>query len=349
MPEKTQVRVTNLATGKTTLYRPRERDGVFVSILPPCQDYKVEYMVGNEAFKTENITIPCEASYQEINKEIYLNPVDLGKSRVVEKDVARNRKWQVLKDGNPYERPDVVVKYLSKEGNVMFTESLEKDGTFAYYKLPKQDGYRFQIETEDPHLCQELELLLVDGDGNEVGRTERTERCNFMMKDKELARQGDDGKKDEEKEGGPDDAKGDEDIEKEEGDKPGDKGEAVASHRRTYDYNEKGLDASNDHYQRFLDHVEGLLQERSKVRISVFGSASKVPTKSFPSNDALAEKRAKDARSDLEEDLKDRGVSLSSIEFSSRHQVQGPPYETGNIRSKEAYMEHQYVRIEVQQ
>ncbi|MFB6258071.1 MAG: TolB family protein, partial [Flavobacteriales bacterium] len=337
IPDKTKIKATSKATGKTYLFRPRERDGVFVSILPPCHDYKMEYMVGNEVFNTETVTIPCESSYQEINKEIYLNPVKLGESKVVDKGVSRKRKWKVLKGEKALDRSGVVVKYIGEDGNVMFTESVKKDGSFAYYKLPKQEAYRFKIETNEPHLCQELELVLVNNKGKELARTERTERCNFVMKEGSLALKKDEGKKS-------DDEKGKET--KKGGDKTAMEDKS-SLHKRIYDYNQKGLDKKNSDYQKFLKEVKQIVDEKGKAKVTIRGSASKVPTKTFDSNEALAKKRVQDAEKDLKKDLKEKGVSLSDLEFTSQHKVQGPPYTKGNIQPKEEYMEHQYVRIQV--
>ncbi len=357
MPEKTQVRVTNLSTGKTTLYRPRERDGVFVSILPPCKEYKVEYMVGNRTFKSEKLTIPCEASYQEINKEIYLNPVDLGKSEVVEKGISRDRKWKVLKGGESYSRSDVVVKYIADNGNVMFTESLNEDGTFPYYKLPKQESYRFQIQTDEPHLCQELELLLVDQKGKEMGRAKRNERCNFELKDPSLAqKKGDtakDAKKDVADKGKDDEKPSDEKDDAEE--KPDEKDEDVAAaddhakvHEQHYDYNKKGLDKGEADYQAFMKKVDEVIKKNGKAKITITGSASKVPTKTYDSNRELAKLRAEKAKEQLKKHLESRNVPMNNIEFEVHHQVNGPGFGEGNIKSKQVYMEHQYVRLEIQ-
>ncbi len=351
IPDDAKIKVTNLSTGKTRLFRPRKRDGVFVSILPPCQKYKVEYMVGNEVYKTEQIPIPCDASYQEIKKEIYLNPVDLGSSEVVEKTASRDRKWKVLKGGEVLEKSDVVVKYLKENGNTMFTESLTENGTFPYYKLPGQKAYKFEVETSEPHLCQELELLLVDDKGQEIGRTKRTERCKFEMEDmvameesadegEKRDKGGDEEKDDEEKDEGADSEK-----EKDEASVP--TGDAMAIHRRNYDYNQKGLDKGKAEYQDFLSKVKDVLKGKEKAVISIRGNASKVPTRTFDSNKDLAKKRAQNAKHDLEKHLKEKGVSLSGLEFRSEHKVTGPVYEKGNIRRKAEYLEHQYVRIKV--
>jgi hypothetical protein len=69
--------VTDKSTGEVKTYKPRQRDGVYVAILPPCKEYNLDYRVNDVTVHTEDIFVECESSYQEINKEIYLNPVSL--------------------------------------------------------------------------------------------------------------------------------------------------------------------------------------------------------------------------------------------------------------------------------
>lgn len=78
LPLNTVLIVTDKSTGEQKTYRPRMRDGVYVAILPPCREYNLDYRVNDVTIHTEDIFVECETSYQEINKEIYLNPVSLG-------------------------------------------------------------------------------------------------------------------------------------------------------------------------------------------------------------------------------------------------------------------------------
>lgn len=78
LPASTMLIVTDKTTGEQKTYRPRMRDGVYVAILPPCREYNLDYRVNDVTVHTEDIFVECETSYQEINKEIYLNPVSLG-------------------------------------------------------------------------------------------------------------------------------------------------------------------------------------------------------------------------------------------------------------------------------
>lgn len=78
LPDETYVVVTNQETGEVMEYRPRSRDGAYVAVLPPCISYKVEYYANAEIVHKDFINVPCESSYNEIDKEIFLLPVHLG-------------------------------------------------------------------------------------------------------------------------------------------------------------------------------------------------------------------------------------------------------------------------------
>ncbi len=69
--------ITDKETGEVKSYKPRQRDGVYVAILAPCRNYNLDYRVNDKTVHTEDIFVECESAYQEINKEVYLNPVSL--------------------------------------------------------------------------------------------------------------------------------------------------------------------------------------------------------------------------------------------------------------------------------
>lgn len=78
LPGDTFIRVTNKETNEVTEYRPRQRDGAYVAVLPPCVTYHIEYFANDELVHDDMITIPCESAYSEIEREVYLLPVRLG-------------------------------------------------------------------------------------------------------------------------------------------------------------------------------------------------------------------------------------------------------------------------------
>lgn len=79
LPSDTYLQVTNEKTGETTIYRPRSRDGAYVTILPPCLKYHIEYFADDFLIHEEYIDVPCNSGYNEIEKEIFLMPVYIEK------------------------------------------------------------------------------------------------------------------------------------------------------------------------------------------------------------------------------------------------------------------------------
>jgi tetratricopeptide (TPR) repeat protein len=77
LPNDLRILVTNNKTNEVTEYRPRKRDGGYVAILQPCVGYHIEYIKGKEIFHDDYINVPCESSYQELKREVYLMPVAL--------------------------------------------------------------------------------------------------------------------------------------------------------------------------------------------------------------------------------------------------------------------------------
>ena len=77
LPGNLMIEVTNVSTGVIKSYKPRIRDGGYVIILPPCEEYEINYFKGDQSIHKEKYFVPCESSYQEIQKEIYLNPLGI--------------------------------------------------------------------------------------------------------------------------------------------------------------------------------------------------------------------------------------------------------------------------------
>jgi Tol biopolymer transport system component len=75
LPNDLRILVTNNKSGEVTEYKPRKRDGGYLAILAPCTSYHIEYMKGNDKIKDDDINVPCESSFQEIEREVFLVPV----------------------------------------------------------------------------------------------------------------------------------------------------------------------------------------------------------------------------------------------------------------------------------
>jgi outer membrane protein OmpA-like peptidoglycan-associated protein len=64
------------------VYHANSKTGKFLFILPPGKNYNVTYQADNHLFYSENMEIPKESKYYEVNKSISLPPIVVG-SKIV--------------------------------------------------------------------------------------------------------------------------------------------------------------------------------------------------------------------------------------------------------------------------
>ena len=247
LPPSTILYVTDKATGEVKTYKPRQRDGVYVAILPPCKEYNLDYRVDDKTIHTEDIFVECESSYQEINKEIYLNPVSLA-------------------------------------------------GPASIVDLPKGAPPGSKEKGVDPNTVPPM----TDAEMKEKGRT-------HVMPDASYAKE----------------------------------------YAKYYAYNEKDIDQEESDWVAFVDKVVELIDANGKANIVIEASASKVPTKTFGSNQNLSEKRMEDARKRLVEAVTARGKDPNALRLEAVNSlVQGPAY-AGDYQDTTKYGKFQYAKLKV--
>lgn len=245
LPPSTILYVTDKTTGEVKAYKPRQRDGVYVAILPPCREYNLDYRVNDVTVHTEDIFVECESAYQEINKEIYLSPVSLA-------------------------------------------------GPASIVDLPK---------------------------GSPPGKKEKGEPVTPALTDAEIRARA-------EKHTAPDASYADE-------------------FAKYYAYNVKDIDQTEARWVQFIDIVAGLIQKNGEAKVVIEGSASKVPTKTFGTNENLSRQRMEDARSRLVEAVRARGLDPDNLRLEAvNNLVQGPRYQ-GDFKDTEKYGKYQYVKLKV--
>lgn len=79
LPDDLRILVKNDKSAEVSEYRPRKRDGGYLAVLNPCTSYHIEYYKGKEKIKDDDINVPCEAVFQEIEREVFLVPVNITK------------------------------------------------------------------------------------------------------------------------------------------------------------------------------------------------------------------------------------------------------------------------------
>ncbi len=117
--------------------------------------------------------------------------------------------------------------------------------------------------------------------------------------------------------------------------------------KHLFAYNKNKLSPSKGDLKKFLKSIKKDLDEgRTSVTIKIYSSASTVPTQTFGSNEALANKRAENMKYDLLDYFKKNYADKVNVVIVSA-KVDGPAYENdaGN-RSK--YGPYQFVRLETE-
>ncbi len=251
LPPSTILYVTDKSTGEVKSYKPRQRDGVYVAILPPCREYNLDYRVNDKTVHTEDIFVECESAYQEINKEIYLNPVSLGDPASIV-DLPKGSPPGSKERGEP-------AKPAEETGTTGLTD---KEKETAPTRTPPEAGYA-----------------------------------------KEFTKQ--------------------------------------------FAYNVKDIDPGEKMWQEFVNKVAELIETNGQANVVIEASASKVPTRTFGSNENLSKQRMDEARQRLVNAITERGLSADKMRLEAvNHKVQGPRYEY-DPQNTDKYGKFQYVTLKV--
>ncbi len=112
-----------------------------------------------------------------------------------------------------------------------------------------------------------------------------------------------------------------------------------------FGYNKNKLSTRRGDLKDFVKTILDQFEEgRDKITINVYSSASQVPTKTYGSNEKLAEMRAENMKYDLVEYFTKKGMADKVNVVVVESKVQGPAYEDDSSnRSK--YEPFQYVKL----
>jgi tetratricopeptide (TPR) repeat protein/flagellar motor protein MotB len=113
------------------------------------------------------------------------------------------------------------------------------------------------------------------------------------------------------------------------------------------DYNKTKVSETDNELITAFKEIEKQLQEgKESISISIYSSASKVPTKKFGNNQRLADKRAKDLKELLERIINNNELLSGKVTINLvKSSVNGPDYEK-DARNQEKYKPFQYLIFE---
>jgi hypothetical protein len=296
--------------------------------LKPCHEYLIDYHIDGNSYHQDQYLVPCESDYQEFQKELFLDPLSLetGKDSLNPDDV----KWKLLLNKLPHSESNLVAQYLDEKNGVIFTEPVDDKGQFKFHKLPEGKPYIMELKAKDVSLCDKLEVVLVDKDNNQIGTTERDGRCKYTYK-----KNSDVVIEDPNKNNHVPINNNNSNVKVE-----------PAFYEKHYAYNIKDVAKSEQEFNDFVEKAKAIIDTRGYVILFIEGSASKVPTTTFKTNDKLSRSRTNDAKNRFLEVLQAKGGDPGKVRFKSINSlVQGPAYKNDFMENKAVYEKYQYIKL----
>ena len=134
------------------VYHANSKTGKFLFILTPGKNYNITYQSDKHLFYSENVTIPKESNYYEINKAITLDPIIVGSKIVLnniffdfDKATLRPQSNVELKNlvmlmkGNPNMKVEIS-GYTDSKGNDAYNQKLSEERAQAVVNRLVQNG-----------------------------------------------------------------------------------------------------------------------------------------------------------------------------------------------------------------
>jgi len=313
LPEELEIVVTNKETGEIVgRYKPKE-NGTFATILAPNKNYNFSYQSKGQEFYNEDIFVSNDIAYQEIKKEINLDPVNLlGAVKTKDKAIVLNTVvLNNAKDKLPV--PNAKITLKEKSGSdVMFDSDVngKKDATVlladkSYSMYAELNGKKSAITTFNTIgvkgskvMTQVIYLNAISDvatNNNNNNEPKLDVSCGSPVK-----------------------------------------------YKHTFGYNVNEIEEKKD-WENLIDGIVSKTKECNPL-VKIMSSASQVPTRKYSNNRELAESRADKMEEKIKAAVSAKGGDASKIEFKKISAVRGPVYAS-DYQDTNKYMPFQYVRV----
>jgi len=313
LPDDILIVVTNKETGEVVgYYRPKE-NGTFATILAPNKNYNFSYQINGQEFYNEDIYVSSDLAYQEIKKEINLDPVNLLAST--------KSKGIVL---NTVVLNNAIDKQPVANAKITLTQKGGTDTDFDVDANGKKDA--------TPLEADKLYTLVAEVNGkkskvssfNTVGvKGSKSITQVLYLDDSQVAVKGVDNADNADY-------------------KPNVACGSPVKFKQNFGYNVNDIDEKKD-WEVLVDAIVSKTKECNPT-VKIISSASQVPTRLFSSNKELAKSRASKMEDKIRAAVTAKGGDGSKISFVKIAAVRGPVYES-DYKNTKKYGPFQYVRV----
>lgn len=343
-PADAQIVITNNLDGSLIgIFKPRKKDGKFSIILEPNIDYHIEYLAMGFK-KTEDLFVPPVSAFTEINRGIELQDVIFGDDKnalTYLKGMVEYKK--LLASGTK-------ISLLDENDKVIESTKTDEKGQFTFKNLKPEEYYLVRLDEVNNDFADNAKVYVLNDKGEKVMlavKKSKNRRLFKAMPNSEMNKLPLIEEKDTETITKTDEKEPKEPKETKE---VKDKGTSsnttlIASYQEFFSYNIKEINTSDAKLIELVEKAKIQFNDSKKIVIEIEASASKVPTKTFGSNEELAKYRGEEAKKLLLKLFTDKGITSESVTFKKiKSLVQGPKYK-GDPENKETYEKYQYVKI----
>lgn len=323
LPDDLRILVKNDKNAEVSEYRPRKRDGGYLAVLNPCTSYHIEYFSGKEKIKEDDINVPCETSFQEIEREVFLVPVNIKTESPVDETPAQDTKGDTKTgDKKTGDKKAGTKSDTSKTGGTTTSGDVKSGDTAkagdkttgAKTDSKKVGGISLTGESETfPGKIDEPAIT-----STPAGQPLEPIDLKYNRKDP-ASRQF-----------------------------VPEKGFAQYSHY--FIYGAHKLMQEEMDFAYFVRDVDAIIKTGKKPVIVVEASASNVPALKYKSNEHLVELRYESTQELVRNALKAYGREEGKdYTFGTGTKaVQGKSYENDSVKNRLIYEQYQYVKVRVQ-
>jgi len=328
------------------IYTPNSSTGKYIIILNAGRDYNVSYMINDSIVHSENIFIPEESSYQEIERTIDLKKID------ADGTIASTTPEEVK------EKPIPIISDLSE---LQFFYDIDTSFIDDEHKLTKSLSGELQFKSEDEKNTR-YKIMLVNKEGEIVSSTITDKNGSFIFKEipfnnqylimtekylaeakmvihtndkKTVTLRSKDNKQFVEI------------LEEEEPVEVDFIKETIKDYREYFIYNAISINTDNVYFTQFIEELTSLLKKKDRLNLTIDASASKVPTYKYSNNSNLARIRGNSAKKSIISALAKKGIDTKRITFTLNVGVNGPKYKNDAKSNKVVYEKYQYVFVKV--
>ena len=352
LPPFLEIVATNNETGVVAgVYKPLMRDGSFTIIIPPGSNYNLSYTNDGQEFFSEIIDVPASAAYQEINREVKLNGVNLGGTPIPKDSaaIASNPATDVAYisvDGKIFDEKDspyanLKVNLLNSKGEVVGTTTTDDLGWFIFTDLPQNDNYLISLEEDDTSIIGKKSYAVIKDSKGNILKTKKT-TIKFKKNPKAIANGNNNNSNN--NNGSTNGA----DSNNTNGNNTH---EALATvdnlnFQMNFKYNVTQIDVNDEPYKKYIDNLLALANKNGAININLSSCSSQVPTRAYKTNKELSIARTEKAKEQLLNALKEKGIDASKVTFVKvKSFVSGPQYNIDYLINKAMYEKFQYIKI----